>query len=226
MSLGKKFTYIGIGLMAAAVLFTIMVAGIDVRPIGPNESSVGLAGLNIAFAEAFFSDVPGVYTINRVLYGISEFGGILAIVTAVCFAVLGVYQLVKRKKIFRVDYCVLSMGVLYVIVGILYVVFDKFAVNMRPVLEADGTLESSFPSSHTLLAVCVFVPAIFAIGRVIEDRRISFVISTILAFLAVVVVICRLFCGVHWLTDMIGGALYSSALVSVYIGANLIYELK
>ncbi len=226
MSLGKKFTYIGIGLMAAAVLFTIMVAGIDVRPIGPNESSVGLAGLNIAFAEAFFSDVPGVYTINRVLYGISEFGGILAIVTAVCFAVLGVYQLIKRKKIFRVDYCVLSMGVLYVIVGILYVVFDKFAVNMRPVLEADGTLESSFPSSHTLLAVCIFVPAIFAIGRVIEDRRISFVLSTILAFLAVVVVICRLFCGVHWLTDMIGGALYSSALVCVYIGANLIYELK
>lgn len=226
MSLGKKFTYIGIGLMAAAVLFTIMVAGIDVRPIGPNESSVGLAGLNIAFAEAFFSDVPGVYTINRALYGISEFGGILAIVTAVCFAVLGVYQLIKRKKIFRVDYCVLSMGVLYVIVGILYVVFDKFAVNMRPVLEADGTLESSFPSSHTLLAVCIFVPAIFAIGRVIEDRRISFVLSTILAFLAVVVVICRLFCGVHWLTDMIGGALYSAALVCVYIGANLIYELR
>ena len=226
MSLGKKFTYTGIGLMAAAILFTVMVAGIDVRPIAPDGSLVGMGGLNIAFAEAFFSDVPGVYTINRVLYGISEFGGILALVTAAAFGVLGVYQIIKRKKIFKVDYCVLSMGVLYVIVGILYVVFDKFAVNMRPVFEANGTLESSFPSSHTLLACCIFVPAIFAIGRVIEDRRISFVLSTIMAFLAVVVVICRLFCGVHWLTDMIGGLLYSAALVSVYIGANLIYEFK
>ena len=101
MSLGKKFTYTGIGLMAAAILFTVMVAGIDVRPIAPDGSLVGMGGLNIAFAEAFFSDVPGVYTINRVLYGISEFGGILAIVTAAAFGVLGVYQLIKRKKIFK-----------------------------------------------------------------------------------------------------------------------------
>ncbi len=226
MSLGKKFTFLGIGLLAAAVLFTVMVAGIDVRPIGPNNSSVGLAGLNIAFADAFFADVPGVFTKNAVLYGISEFGGVLAIITALAFAALGLYQLIKRKSLFKVDYCVLSMGLLFIVVCVLYVLFDKFAINYRPVLEADKTLEASFPSSHTLLAVCIFIPAVFAVGRVISDRRISFLISTILAFLAVMVVICRLFSGVHWLSDMIGGGLYSGALVCIYIGANLIYELR
>ena len=226
MSLGRKFTFIGIGLMAAAILFTVMAAGVDVRPVGPNDSSVGLAGLNIAFAEAFFADVPGVYKSNAILFGISEFGGYLAILTALAFAALGVYRLIKRKSLFKVDYCILSMGVLFVVVGILYVMFNKFAINYRPVLEADGTLESSFPSSHTLLAVCIFVPAVFAAGRVIEDKRIAFIVSTILAFLAVLVVVCRLFSGVHWLSDMIGGLLYSAALVCVYIGANLVYELR
>ena len=216
MSLGKKFTFWGIGLMAAAVLFTIMVAAVDVRAIGPQGSSVGFAGLNSAFADAF--------GLNSVLYGISEFTGWLALLVAGGFGVLGVYELIKRKKIFKVDYCILSMGVLYVIVAVLYVVFDKFAVNYRPVLEADGTLEASFPSSHTLLAVCIFVPAIFAVGRVMDDKKTAFVVSCIFAFLAVLVVMCRLFSGVHWLTDMIGGGLYSSALVCVYVGANLLYE--
>ncbi|MCR5830221.1 MAG: phosphatase PAP2 family protein [Lachnospiraceae bacterium] len=218
MRLGKKFTIIGIGLMAAAILFTVMVATIDVRPIGPNGSSVGLAGLNSAFADAF--------GINKVLYVISEVCGYPAIIVALAFVALGAYELVKRKNIFKVDYCILSMGVLFVVVMILYILFDKMPINYRPILESDGTLESSFPSSHTLLAVCILIPAIFSVGRIIKDKKIAFIITSVLAFLAVVVVICRLFSGVHWLTDMIGGVFYSLALVCVYIGANLLYENK
>jgi len=218
MKTGKKFTMIGIGLMAAAILYTVMVAGIDVRPIGPNGSSVGFAGLNSAFADAF--------GINKVLYVISEICGYLAILTALLFAALGVYELVIRKNLFKVDYCILSMGVLFIAVIILYILFDKLPVNYRPILEADGSLESSFPSSHTLLAVCVFIPAVFSAGRILKDKKISFVFTSIMAFLTVVTVICRLFSGVHWLTDMIGGGLYSLALVWIYIGANLLYENK
>ena len=218
MNVGKKLTLWGIGFMSAAMLFTVMVAGIDVRAIGPKDSSVGLAGLNSAFADAFGT--------NRVLYGFSEFGGYIAILTALAFAGVGVYQLIKRKKIFKVDYCILSMGVLYIAVGIIYVVFDKFVINYRPVLEVDGTLESSFPSSHTLLAVCIFIPAIFALGRVMKDKKTAFVLSIVLAFLTVLVVLCRLFSGVHWLTDMIGGGFYSLALIFFYMGANLTYEYR
>ncbi|MCR5520503.1 MAG: phosphatase PAP2 family protein [Lachnospiraceae bacterium] len=218
MSLGKRITVLGCAFMVVAILFTVMVAGVDVRPVGPNGSSVGLAGLNSAFADAFGE--------NRILYGFSEFGGYLALLTAAGFGALGIYQLIKRKSLFKVDYCILSMGVLFVVVGALYVMFDKFAINYRPVLEADGSLEPSFPSSHTLLAVCIFVPAIFAAGRVIKEKRIAFTVSVIFAFLTLVVVMCRLFSGVHWLSDMIGGGFYSLALVFMYLGSNLIYELR
>ncbi|MCR4721886.1 MAG: phosphatase PAP2 family protein [Lachnospiraceae bacterium] len=218
MSLGKKMTYCGIGLMAAAVLFTVLVAAVDVKPIGPLDSSVGLAGLNSAFADAF--------GVNKVLYGISEFGGYIAILVAVGFAVIGVIELIGRKSLFKVDFCLVSMGMLYVVVGILYVVFDKFAINFRPVLEADGTLESSFPSSHTLLAVCIFIPGIFAVGRIVKEKTIAFIITLCMSFFAVLVVISRLFSGVHWLSDMIGGGLFGAALVCVYLGANLMYENK
>ncbi|MCR5432413.1 MAG: phosphatase PAP2 family protein [Lachnospiraceae bacterium] len=218
MSLGKKFTIIGIAFLAVAFLFTVLVASVDVRPIGPGGSSVGLAGLNSAFADAF--------GVNKVLYGFSEFGGYFALLTAAAFGALGVYQLIKRKSLFKVDYCITSMGVIFIFVAIIYITFDKLAINYRPILENDGSLEPSFPSSHTLLALCIFIPAIFAVGRVIREKRVAFFISIILAFLAVAVVIFRLFSGVHWLSDMIGGGLYSLALVFMYLGANLIYELR
>ena len=42
--------------------------------------------------------------------------------------------------------------------------FAKVTVNYRPVLE-DGALESSYPSSHTMLAVCAFLSAAVQLGR-------------------------------------------------------------
>ena len=45
----KKVVSVGVGLLAAFVLWTVLILFIDVQAIGPRASSVGLATVNGAF---------------------------------------------------------------------------------------------------------------------------------------------------------------------------------
>ena len=64
----------------------------------------------------------------------SEVFGYLALLVAVGFAGLGAYQLGMRKSLFKVDYDLYVLAAFYVVVLILYVAFDKIAINYRPVM--------------------------------------------------------------------------------------------
>jgi undecaprenyl-diphosphatase len=96
-----------------------------------------------------------------------------------------------------------------------YVFFEIFVVNYRPVL-IDGVLEASYPSSTTMLVLCVMPTAVMQLRRRIRHRTFRRVVSfTLIAFTAFMV-IGRLISGVHWFTDIVGGALLSASLVTLY----------
>ena len=96
-----------------------------------------------------------------------------------------------------------------------YVFFEVFVVNYRPVL-IGGILEASYPSSTTMLVMCVMPTAIMQFNARIKNNILKrFVASAITAFV-VFMVIGRLLSGVHWFTDIIGGALLSAGLVLMY----------
>ncbi|MBQ2911285.1 MAG: phosphatase PAP2 family protein, partial [Clostridia bacterium] len=88
-------------------------------------------------------------------------------------------------------------------------------VNYRPVL-INGYLEASYPSSTTMLVMCVMPTAIMQFNARIKNNVLKrFVASAIIAFI-VFMVIGRLVSGVHWFTDIIGGVLLSAGLVMMY----------
>jgi len=96
-----------------------------------------------------------------------------------------------------------------------YVLFEMLVVNYRPVL-INGYLEASYPSSTTMLVMCVMPTAIMQFNARIKNNVLKrFIASAIIAFI-VFMVIGRLISGVHWFTDIIGGALLSAALVLLY----------
>ena len=96
-----------------------------------------------------------------------------------------------------------------------YALFEMLVVNYRPVL-IGGILEASYPSSTTTLVMCVMPTAIMQFNARIKNNVLKrFVASAIIAFI-VFMVIGRLVSGVHWFTDIIGGALLSTGLVLMY----------
>ena len=205
----------GAGLIAVFVLWTVLVSVVYVRAIGPNGSSVGFATLN-----GYVHDLTGV---NMRLYSITDWLGLVPIGVAFGFAVLGLVQWVGRKSLFKVDRSILALGGFYIIVLAMYIFFEIVVINYRPVL-IDGYLEASYPSSTTMLVMCVMPTAMMQLhARIKSDVFRRCVLISIAAFTAFMV-IGRLASGVHWLTDIIGGALVSAGLVITYASVSDIHK--
>ena len=203
----KKRLVFGASLVVAFLLWTILVCFVDVRAIGPEGSSVGFAALN-----GFVHELTGV---NWFLYTITDWLGIVPIAVALVFAILGLVQLIKRKSLWKVDHSILALGVFYIVVMAAYIFFEVVVINYRPTL-IDGYLEASYPSSTTMLVMCVMPTAAMQLNVRIKNtvlRRCA--VIPIVAFTAFMV-IGRLVSGVHWITDIIGGALLSAGLVTMY----------
>ena len=203
----KKRLVLGAGLVVVFVLWTVLVCFVDVRTIGPEGSSVGFATLN-----GFVHEITGV---NWLLYTVTDWLGLVPIAAALGFAILGLVQLIKRKSLWKVDHSILALGVFYIVVMAAYLVFEIVVINYRPTL-IEGYLEASYPSSTTMLVMCVMPTAAMQLNARIKNtvfRRC--VIITIIVFIAFMV-IGRFLSGVHWITDIIGGALFSAGVVTTY----------
>jgi undecaprenyl-diphosphatase len=131
------------------------------------------------------------------------------------FGLTGLIQWIKRKSFLKVDYDILVLCGFYAVVLAFYAFFEVVVVNYRPVL-IEGVLEASYPSSTTVLVLCVMLTALMQLWNRIGNKTAKIVIAiAILAFTAFMV-IGRLVSGVHWVTDIIGGALLSASLVTLY----------
>ena len=199
--------YVSVVLLVIFVLWTFFVRFVDVEPIGPNGSPVGVAGLN-----GYVHDIIGVH---MPLYTITDWLGIVPIGIVLVFSAIGLIQLIKRKSFFRVDRSILALGGFYIVVIAVYIFFEAIIINYRPVL-INGNLEASYPSSTTMLVMCVMPTAIMQFNDRIKNPTLRRCVEFAIIAFIVFIVICRFVSGVHWITDIIGGALLSVGLVMRY----------
>lgn len=207
----NKMLILGVGLLLMFVLWTVLVRIVDVRTIGPRESSVGFATLN-----AYIHNLTGV---NIFLYTLTDWLGLVPIAIALGFAILGLAQLIKRKSLRKVDGGILALGAFYIVVMTVYTFFEVVVINYRPIL-IDGHLEASYPSSTTMLVMCVMPTAMMLLRTRIQNEALRCFIMLAIVVYMIFMVIGRVLSGVHWITDIIGGALFSAGLVIIYYSIN------
>ena len=197
------------------ILWTLLVRFVDVQPIGPQGSIVGFATWN-----GYVHTLTGVC---MPLYTITDWLGLIPVALMFGFAVLGLVQWIQRKHILRVDFSILVLGGFYILVAAVYMLFEMCVINYRPIL-INGYLEASYPSSTTILVLCVIPTTILQIKSRIRCQWIRRPISILLIGFMLFMVIGRLISGVHWLTDIIGGILISAGLVTMYAGISKLKE--
>ena len=151
----KKTLFIALSFLAAFVIWTLLLTVVDVQPIGAQGTNVGFATVN-----GFISDVIGN---NLALYVITDWLGLVPIAVAFAFAMLGLAQWIKRKSFFKVDKSILALGVFYIAVMSVYLLFEFVVINYRPIL-ISGYLEASYPSSTTMLVMTVMPTAIIQLN--------------------------------------------------------------
>ena len=189
------------------ILITILIKYVDVSIIGPDDSSVGFATLN-----EFVFKVIGI---NMIWYNITNWLGVVAIIISFLYVIIGLVQLIKRKNVFKVDREILFTGIFYVVIISIYILFEVFIVNYRPIL-IDGYLEASYPSSHTLITLCLCGSSILLNKKLFNNVRVTKILNVILLFVMLITVFGRIISGVHWFSDIISGIIISSALLMSY----------
>lgn len=202
----KKNIIISLILILLAAVFTILVKTFDVKNIGIDGTSIGFSSINKQVFETI-GESGFFKTVTDIL-------GYFALALVAFYALVGLYQLINRKSLFKVDKEILSLGGFYVVVLFLYVLFEKIIINYRPILE-NGKLAASYPSSHTLLTICVCISAIWINKRLFKSDMTK-IFNFLLLVVVFVTVVGRLLSGVHWFTDVIGGIIISSALLMCF----------
>ena len=203
----KKGVLLALCIWVAFIVWTALVCVVDVQAIGPQDTSVGFATMN-----GFFHDLTGMKTW---LYDLTDVLGLIPIATAAGFAVFGLAQWVQRKSIRKVDGDILALGVFYAIVVAVFVLFEIVVINYRPVL-IEGSLEASYPSSTTMLVVAVMPTVIMQACKRVKNQLAKKCIVSVTAVFTVFMVVGRLISGVHWVSDIIGGLLFSVGAVVLY----------
>ena len=201
----KKNILICVLLVLISIIYTLLVKYVDTSTIGPNGSVVGFSSLN-----SFVFNLTGN---NMTLYKITEILGIIPILIALMYAVIGLIQVTDRKSL-KVDKELIALGILYVVVILIYVFFEKCIINYRPVI-IDGVLEASYPSSHTLLSICICGSALLINKYLFNNKKIYKYINIISIISMVLIVLGRLLSGVHWASDIIGSIIISITLLKI-----------
>ncbi len=194
------------------IIWTVLVKVVDTAAIGPMNTVVGFSSINGAVHNALGT--------SDLWYSASGVLGYLAILLCGVFAVIGLVQLVQRKSLAKVDKKLIAAGVIYICVIIAYVLFDKVAVNYRPVIMPDETApEASYPSTHAMLGCVSYGIAAKLLPEYIKNKSLGSIIRPLCWILAGLTVVFRLLSGVHWLTDIIGGVIISAFFLTLFYAA-------
>jgi undecaprenyl-diphosphatase len=213
----KRNLLAGIGFIASFALWTVLIQCVDVQAVGQNGTKVGFAEFNL-----WFHRLTGVHI---TIYTITDWLGLVPIFICLCFGVLGLVQLIKRRSLLRVDPDILLLGAYYVLVIACYLIFEMIPINYRPIL-IDGVMEASYPSSTTLLVLSVMPTLWFQTERRTEKPSARRAVIVFVVLFSTFMVIGRLTAGVHWLTDIIGAALLSAGLYLIYRGCVILSDTK
>ena len=204
-------------LLVAFIVFTIIVATVDRSPIGPNDTVVGLSSLN--------GKVFNSLGTSKVWSRMTDALAIFAICVAGVFAVYGLVEWIKVKKLKNLDYKIWLLGLFYILVAIVYVIFQLIVINYRPTM-FDEIPEVSYPSTHTMVVISIMGTAMVILPHIIKNKPIVFSLDILAMLVMYFMAFGRLMAGVHWLTDILGGIILGSFMIMLYLSMVQFIEYK
>lgn len=169
--------------------------------------------------EIMYGDIIGYKLISTFLISdfvtpiakfITNFGGAIFL----SIATVMLFLFIKNKKI---DLSIISN---IVIIAVLNQLLKRILQRPRPtefrIVEETGY---SFPSGHSMVSVAFYGYLIYLIYRYIKNKYVKWTLITILSILICLIGISRIYLGVHYTSDVLGGFLLSISYLVIYISS-------
>ena len=141
---------------------------------------------------------------------ITNFGGAIFLIIATII----LFILIKNKKI---GFSIISN---LVIVTILNQSLKNILQRPRPnefrIIEETGY---SFPSGHSMVSMAFYGYLIYLIYRYVKNKYLKWTLIVLLSILICTIGISRIYLGVHYTSDVLGGFLISISYLVIYISA-------
>lgn len=187
-------------LICLLCLFIFVVTSIKVL----NESEFVLDNVFYEFMdESLIGD-----NMTMVMKFITWFGGTSGIIL-MCILSLFIF---KDKKINTTIVCNL------VIVTILNTLFKVIFMRARPDIN-HLVIETgySFPSGHSMISMAFYGYLIYIIYTHKDNARFRWLLISLISILVLLIGISRIYLGVHYTSDVVGGFCFSIAYLIIYI---------
>lgn len=147
--------------------------------------------------------------ITSVLKVITELGGVAFIVLA------GVLIFMFCKKI-RWFVTFDLVGVTVINQAIKHIV-RRPRPNVLRLVEEDGY---SFPSGHSMVSMAFYGIIIYLVYKNVTNKYLKWILITVLSLLILLIGISRIYLGVHYTSDVLGGFLLSIAYLIIFVRVN------
>ena len=148
---------------------------------------------------------------------ITNFGGAIFLIVLT----ITLFILIKNKKIG------VSIFSNLVIITALNQLLKRILQRPRPteyrIIEETGY---SFPSGHSMVSMAFYGYLIYLIYRYVKNKYIKWISITLLSILICSIGISRIYLGVHYTSDVLGGFLVSISYLVIYISATNKFERK
>lgn len=156
MKNGRKTLSGGLVILLSFVIWTVLIQTVDVKPEGIFGTNVGFATVNTWF--------HSLTDVHMMIYTITDWLGLVPIFVCIGFGIVGLYQWMKKRSLWKVDFDIRVLGIYYILVIFEYLIFEMIPINYRPIL-IEGRMEASYPSSTTLLVLSVMPTLLFELQR-------------------------------------------------------------
>ena len=139
---------------------------------------------------------------------VTNFGGAIILIVVT----IALFISIKNKKIR------LSIFSNLVIITILNQLIKRILQRPRPteyrIIEETGY---SFPSGHSMISMAFYGYLIYLIYKYVKNKYIKWISIILLSILICVIGISRIYLGVHYTSDVLGGFLISISYLIIYI---------
>ena len=145
--------------------------------------------------------------LNETVILLTELGGfwIITILTIVLLITLK-----KKQKIMVIS----NVIIITILNQLLKIVFMRPRPEIMRLIEEKGY---SFPSGHSMVSTAFYGLLIYLICKNVKNKYVKYALSSILSLLILLICLSRIYLGVHYASDVIGGFCFSIAYLIIFI---------
>ena len=155
-------------------------------------------------------------TLTEFMKIFTNVGGAYVLITLSILALI----FLKNKKM------ALSININLVVITILNIILKSIIQRPRPegyrLIDESGY---SFPSGHSMISMAFYGLIIYYLWKNVKNKKIKYISVTLLTLMVLLIGISRIYLGVHYASDVLGGFIISIAYLIVFITIEkLIYR--